>query len=48
MSVTGFDGLEIGAYVRPALTTVATSPRALGEAAARLLLGILAGEAPAT
>jgi DNA-binding LacI/PurR family transcriptional regulator len=44
MSVTGFDGLEIGAYVRPALTTVATSPRALGEAAARLLLGILAGE----
>ncbi len=44
LSVTGFDGLEIGAYVRPALTTVATSPRNLGEAAAGLLLGILAGE----
>ncbi len=44
MSVTGFDGLKIGAYVRPALTSVATSPRALGEAAALLLLGILAGE----
>jgi DNA-binding LacI/PurR family transcriptional regulator len=44
MSVTGFDGLEIGAYVRPALTTVVTSPRVLGEEAARLLLGILAGE----
>jgi len=46
MSVTGFDGLEIGAYIRPALTTVSTSPRALGEAAARMLLAVVAGEHP--
>ena len=46
LSVTGFDGLEIGAYVRPALTTVSTSPRALGEAAARMLLAVIAGERP--
>jgi DNA-binding LacI/PurR family transcriptional regulator len=45
VSVTGFDGLPIGAYVRPALTTVMTSPRALGEAAARTLVGSIAGEA---
>lgn len=46
ISVTGFDGIEIGAYVRPALTTVVTSPRALGEAAARMLLAILDGANP--
>lgn len=46
ISVTGFDGIEIGAYVRPALTTVVTSPRALGEAAARMLLAILDGATP--
>lgn len=44
VSVTGFDGLPIGAYVRPALTTVTTSPRALGEAAATRLLAGIAGE----
>ncbi len=44
VSVTGFDGLPIGAYVRPALTTVTTSPRALGEAAARTLLSRIDGE----
>jgi DNA-binding LacI/PurR family transcriptional regulator len=44
VSVTGFDGLPIGAYVRPALTTVTTSPRALGEAAARTLVRSIAGE----
>ncbi len=46
VSVTGFDGLPIGAYVRPALTTVTTSPRALGEAAARTLVAGIAGEHP--
>ena len=45
MSVTGFDGLELGAYVRPALTTVATAPRRLWvRRRPRLLLGIIAGE----
>lgn len=46
ISVTGFDGIGIGAHIRPALTTVATAPRALGEAAASLLLEIIDGERP--
>ncbi len=46
VSVTGFDGLPIGAYVRPALTTVTTSPRVLGEAAARALVASIAGDSP--
>lgn len=46
LSVTGFDGIEIGGYVRPTLTTVVTSPRALGEAAASMLLAILDGGDP--
>lgn len=44
LSVTGFDGIEIGAYMRPPLTTVATHPRVLGEAAARVLLGLVDGD----
>lgn len=46
LSVTGFDGIEIGGYVRPALTTVLTSPRLLGAAAAEMLLALVAGEHP--
>jgi DNA-binding LacI/PurR family transcriptional regulator len=38
LSVTGFDGIEFGAYARPSLTTVATSPHQLGAASARSLL----------
>jgi DNA-binding LacI/PurR family transcriptional regulator len=38
LSVTGFDGIEFGAYARPSLTTVATSPHRLGAASARSLL----------
>lgn len=38
LSVTGFDGIQLGAYMTPPLTTVQTSPRALGAASARSLL----------
>jgi DNA-binding LacI/PurR family transcriptional regulator len=43
LSVAGFDGISLGAYVRPALTTIATSPRALGREAARMLLDAIDG-----
>ncbi|WEG09798.1 LacI family DNA-binding transcriptional regulator [Microbacterium horticulturae] len=41
LSVTGFDGIQLGAYLRPSLTTVQTSPKALGAEAARMLLALL-------
>lgn len=47
ISVAGFDGIELGTYVRPALTTIATSPRLIGQEAARMLLRSIAGEAVA-
>ena len=43
ISVAGFDGIELGGYVRPALTTMTTSPRLLGAEAARLLLAAVEG-----
>lgn len=43
VSVTGFDGIDLGAYVSPALTTVATSPYELGRASALVLLEMLDG-----
>jgi DNA-binding LacI/PurR family transcriptional regulator len=43
ISVAGFDGIELGAYVRPALTTLTTAPRLLGAEAARLLLAAVEG-----
>jgi DNA-binding LacI/PurR family transcriptional regulator len=46
LSVTGFDGIELGAHTRPRLTTVATAPYALGAAAARSLLATIEGERP--
>jgi len=47
VSVAGFDGIELGTYVRPALTTLTTAPRLLGAEAARLLLAAVeAPEAP--
>jgi DNA-binding LacI/PurR family transcriptional regulator len=45
LSVAGFDGIELGSYVRPMLTTVATTPRLLGVEAARLLLETINGTA---
>ena len=46
VSVTGFDGIELGLYVRPSLTTVTTSPHALGEASAHSLLTAVDGGDP--
>ena len=47
LSVVGFDGIDLGAYAYPALTTVGHPIRAMGEAAAAVLLERIA-EAPAT
>ena len=43
VSVTGFDGVLLGAYVHPALTTVATSPATLGRRSAEMLLASING-----
>jgi DNA-binding LacI/PurR family transcriptional regulator len=45
VSVAGFDGIELGSYVRPGLTTLTTAPRLIGAEAARLLLSAVDGEA---
>lgn len=47
ISVTGFDGILMGSYIRPRLTSVRTDPRALGRESARLLLEAIDGDAPA-
>lgn len=43
LSIAGFDGISLGGYVRPALTTISTSPHALGREAARMLLDAIDG-----
>jgi DNA-binding LacI/PurR family transcriptional regulator len=43
VSVTGYDGNEVGTYMRPSLTTVMTSPSAIGRAAATMLLDSIEG-----
>ena len=47
LSVTGFDDTEIGRYVSPSLTSVATDAREWGRVAARALLAAIAGGPPA-
>lgn len=47
LSITGFDDTEIGRWVHPALTSVATDARGWGVIAARTLLGAIGGDAPA-
>jgi len=47
VSVTGYDGIQLGAYTRPRLTTLQTSPRALGSAAARSLITLIEGSVTA-
>jgi DNA-binding LacI/PurR family transcriptional regulator len=42
VSVIGFDGIEMGQYVYPALTTVVADPEAWGAAAATTLLALIA------
>jgi len=41
LSITGFDGSDVGAYLHPALTTVTTAAGAWGHAAAELLLRVV-------
>lgn len=41
VSVTGYDGNDVGTFLRPSLTTVMTSPSAIGKAAATMLLDII-------
>ena len=43
LSVIGFDGIDLGAYAYPALTTVGHPIRAMGEAAAEVLIARIAG-----
>lgn len=43
VSVTGYDGIQLGEYIRPALTTLRTSPHVVGAEAARLLLDTIEG-----
>jgi DNA-binding LacI/PurR family transcriptional regulator len=44
LSVTGFDGSEVGEYVHPALTTVTTVVGEWGRVAAELLLRLIDGD----
>jgi DNA-binding LacI/PurR family transcriptional regulator len=44
VSVTGYDGNEMGNFLRPSLTTVRTSPSLIGQEAARLLLDVIDGK----
>ena len=41
LSVLGFDGIELGAFIRPGLTTVAQPLREIGVIAAETLLAVL-------
>lgn len=43
ISIAGYDGIELGRYLRPALTTVSTAPAEIGAEAARLLLDVIDG-----
>lgn len=43
LSVIGFDGIEMGAYTYPALTTVGYPIRSIGETAANVLIDRIAG-----
>jgi DNA-binding LacI/PurR family transcriptional regulator len=47
LSVTGFDGSDVGEYLHPALTTVTTAVSEWGREAASTLLRLIAGEQPA-
>ena len=46
LSVTGFDDVELAAYLQPALTSVSTDVVAWGRAAAALLLARIRGQDP--
>lgn len=44
ISVAGFDGIAVGEYIRPRLTSIRSDPRALGRESARVLLELIDGE----
>jgi DNA-binding LacI/PurR family transcriptional regulator len=44
MSVAGYDGVPLGHYIRPRLTTLKTSPHELAAQASRMLLAVVDGE----
>ena len=44
LSITGFDGSDVGRYLHPALTTVSTTARQWGVAAASALLQLIDGD----
>ena len=46
LSIVGFDDTELGCYVHPALTSVATDAREWGAVAARTLLAAVGGDPP--
>lgn len=46
ISVAGYDGIQLGEYLRPSLTTIQTSPNLVGFEAARLLLQCIDGGNP--
>lgn len=46
VSLTGFDDIDIAALIEPPLTTVRVPQAEMGEAAARLVLGLRDGSAP--
>jgi DNA-binding LacI/PurR family transcriptional regulator len=43
ISVVGYDGIQLGTYTRPTLTTVAATPRLLAMHAAQMLLDVIEG-----
>src|SRR5205814_6680286 len=43
VSVTGFDDIDLSAFIQPPLTTVRQDARAMGSAAVTALLGIIDG-----
>ncbi|MBO6755088.1 MAG: LacI family DNA-binding transcriptional regulator [Roseibium sp.] len=47
VTVIGYDGLPVGGYVDPPLTTFSQSPQAAGGRMARMLIDIVNGEGPA-
>ena len=48
LSIIGFDGIELGAFTYPQLTTVGCSIRGIGEEAASILIDRIAGRAKGT
>jgi DNA-binding LacI/PurR family transcriptional regulator len=46
VSVTGFDGLALGEYMNPALTSMSLNPFNHGKKCAEVILNILRGEKP--